>query len=483
MSTTEQRNEFRDMLKKTKNTAESYIVLSIYKNPELYFDSNLSAEDFHENEWKMYFAVAEKLIKQEKKVLDDIVVGLYVSENELLQKMYDECGGYQTIANGITFVKEENFPSYLTDIKKTNALIKLHDLGFPIMEKFEYYKMMSVDKIQEALEGVLATIFADVEVDEKVEDLSDNLWKVVEDAHEGKMRGFPYASSMLTDAVNGMALGNITMLSANSGIGKTFLTLAQILPNMIEFQEKLLILANEEDSVKWKREIIVWAINNMTNGDFQKSRFNRGDFSKEEMATLKAGVDWLDDKMKEGLINFVNFNSFNMNKTIKTIKKHSAIHDVKYYVLDTLKLDSDVTNENVQAWLQLQQNMVKLHDVVKPSALNRHVFVTYQLGKSAMLTRHLNQNSLGVSKNVVDTVATLMLVRRALDSEKDGQKNEVAIKNNNGAIVKMSPDKEYFIIFLGKNRNGETSRQIVLEVDIGRNTFKDIGFCNIPQDI
>lgn len=82
----------------------------------------------------------------------------------------------------------------------------------------------------------------------KVTDLSDNLWKTVMDAHEGVMRGFPYQSAMLTEHVNGMALGNITMLSANSGIGKSFLTLAQILPNMIEFDEKLLIIANEEES-------------------------------------------------------------------------------------------------------------------------------------------------------------------------------------------------------------------------------------------
>jgi replicative DNA helicase len=80
------------------------------------------------------------------------------------------------------------------------------------------------------------------------------------DAHEGKMRGFPYKSALLNEYVNGQALGNLTMLSANSGMGKTFLALAQILPNMIEFGESLMILANEEDIVKWKREIITWSV-------------------------------------------------------------------------------------------------------------------------------------------------------------------------------------------------------------------------------
>lgn len=477
------KKEFRNMLKKTKNTAESYIVLSIYKNTELYFDSNLKTDDFHDPTWKMYFAVAEGLIKSEKKVLDDIVVGLRVSENEALQKMYDESGGYQTIANGKAFVQEENFNAYLTDIKKFNALLNLHDLGFPIMEKFENYKVMSTDKIQEILEGTLASIFADVDVEEKVEDLSTGLWQVVEDAHAGKMRGFPYHSSLLTEYVNGMALGNLTMLSANSGIGKTFFALSQILPNMIEFEEKLMILANEEDAVKWKKEIITWAVNNVTGGDFQKMRFNQGNFSPEELATLKAGVDWLDEQMKKGNITFINFNSFSMKKAIKTIKKQSAINGIKYFILDTLKLDSDDVNENAQAWLQLQQNMVKLYDLVKPSNKNLSVFVTYQLGKSAMLTRYLSQNSLGVSKNVVDTVSTLILTRKALDSEKEGGKNEVEVKTKDGKKVKMKADKDYFIVFLGKNRMGSTSRQLVFEIDQGRNIMVDYGTCNIPQDI
>jgi replicative DNA helicase len=343
--------------------------------------------------------------------------------------------------------------------------------------------MQTVESLQQKLEETLASVFADVDIVEKVEDMSKGLWDVVTDAHEGKMRGFPYQSALLNEYVNGQALGNLTMLSANSGMGKTFLALAQILPNMIEFGESLMILANEEDIVKWKREIITWSVNNMTDGSFEKQRFNQGNFTQDELDTLKAGVDWLDEMMEEGKIRFINFNSFSMKKAIKMIKKESTFNDVKYFILDTLKLDSDAINENVQAWLQLQVNMVHLYDLIKPSNRNLHVFVTYQLGKSAMLTRYLSQNSLGMSKNVVDTVSTLMLVRRALESEKAGGKNEVTVKTTDGKEIKMEKGKEYFIMFLGKNRMGATHRQLVFEIDMGRNIVKDYGTCLIEQDI
>lgn len=477
------KSEFRKMLTNAKKSAESYVVLSIYKNTELYFDSNLKIDDIDDPVWKMYFGVAENLIKKGKQVLDEIVIGLRVEENEALKKMYESASGYQTIEEGKKFVQEENFESYLVDIKKFNALIRLHDLGFPIMEKFDTYKVVPVADIQATLESVLDSVFADVEVSEKVEDLSENLWQTVLDANEGLMRGFPYYSSMLTEFVNGQALGNLTMLSANSGMGKTYLTLSQILPSMIEYDEKLMILANEEDSVKWRKEIIVWAVNNVIKKDFMKHRFNQGGFTNEELDILKQGVEWLESEMEKGNITFMNFNSFSMNKAIKTIKKQSSVNGIKYFVLDTLKLDSDEINLNTQAWLQLQQGMVKLYDLIKPSNRNLHVWVTYQLGKSAMMSRYLSQNSLGMSKNVVDVVSTLLLVRKALDSEKEGGKNEVEVKMKNGAKVKMKKDKEYFIMFIGKNRAGQTTRQLVFEVDMGRNIMTDFGTCLIPEDI
>lgn len=479
----ELKEEFRKRLVKSKLADESYVVLSIYKASELLDDIELEPSEFDSLEWKFYFSVAKKLFNDGKRVFDDIVVGLCVSENEHLQKMYEEFGGWETIQQGIGFVEEDNFDSYVTSLKKTNALIRLHDLGFPVMKNFDAYKAQSVESIQENLEKVLATAFSGVDTTEKVEDMSKGLWQTVMDAHEGKNRGFPYTSALLNQYVNGMSLGSITMVSGNSGTGKTAFTLMQVLPNMIKYNERLLILANEEDSSKWKREIITWAVNNIIEGgDFQKNRFNQGSFSKEELALLKKGVDWLEEKMEDGTIRFINFNSFSMSRAIKMIKKEIALNSTKYFVLDTLKLDSDAVSQNTQAWLQLQQNMVHLHDLIKPSNRNVHVYVTYQLGKSALLTRYLSQNSLGVSKNVTDVVSVLILFRKVLESEKSGGKNELSVKTNNGKIIKLDKGKEYFVLFIDKNRFGETYRQLVFEVDLGRNKMTEIGTTLIEQD-
>ena len=377
--------EFREMLVSAKKMAESYVVLSIYKNIELYFDYSLKADDFDHDEWKFFFGIAKKLIEQDKKKIDDIVVGLLVSENEVLQKKYEELGGWQTIANGLSFIQVENFDAYIQDIKKFNALIRLHDLGFPVREKYDAFKVMSADAIYQSLEGVINAVFADIDEGDKVEDLKDGMWQTIMDAHEGVTRGFPYTSRLLNDMVNGQILGNITVLSASSGVGKSFFTLYQLLPQSIKYDEPLLLIVNEEEKAKWHKEIITYVINNVLtkedseeNEVFQKKRFHQGEFTKEEMSLLKRAYDWLQEKMADGLIRFVNLTTFSMRKAIKIIKKYSALYNIKYFILDTLKLDNDEKSGKIDnnAWLSLMQNVTQLYNVIKASNKNLHIWMT-----------------------------------------------------------------------------------------------------------
>ena len=479
-------NEFRKKLVEEKNVAESYVVMCLYKEPELVFDTKLGVDDVHNETWKFFFSIAQKLVKNDKRrVLDEVTLGLFINTNNALKDMYERLGGYQTIQNGVEFVQVENFDSHVNDLVKYTILIKLLDAGFPVEANFSEFKSMSSEEVQAEYEATISSIFSLMDTGDKMEDMSDGYEEVIEEADKGVTRGFPYKSGLIQEVANGQMIGNITMLSANSGVGKTFLTLSQILPNTIEYEEPLVIMANEEDAVKWKREILTYVVNNELDGEeFKKTRFFVGNFTKAEKEALYKAVDWLNEKLQKGIIKFVNFSSFSMDKAIRTIKRETDINDVKYFILDTLKMDA-IAKGGEQAWLHLQQNMVKLFDTVKPAGKNVHIFVTYQLGKSAKLSRFLDQNNLGVSKNVADVVSTLMLVRKALETEKQGGRNELKIMHptNPNMNLVMEENKDYMIVFFDKNRQGSTNKQVVLEVDMSRNVIRDFGYCNVPQDI
>lgn len=78
-----------------------------------------------------------------------------------------------------------------------------------------------------------------------------------------------------------------------------------------------------------------------------------------------------------------------------------------------------------------------------------------------------------------------MLARKALETEKQGGRNELKVMHptNPNMNLVMDENKEYMIVFFDKNRQGSTSKQVVLEVDMARNIVRDFGYCNVPQDI
>ena len=152
---------------------------------------------------------------------------------------------------------------------------------------------------------------------------------------------------------------------------------------------------------------------------------------------------------------------------------------VKYFIIDTMKLDNDVqagNNVSDKSWLQLQQNMVKIYNTIKETNLNVFLWVTYQMGKGQRF-KFLSQSSLGMSKNVADVVSSLLLVRHLTEKEKES----LYVERNKGK-VELDKNKDYMVVFIDKNRRGSTSVQVVLEVDKSRNIIKDVGITRISEE-
>ena len=68
-----------EKIKEYKLACEASVVGLIYQNPDLIHEVDLSLNDFTNNIWKVYFAIADSLINVENKLsLDDVTVGLYL---------------------------------------------------------------------------------------------------------------------------------------------------------------------------------------------------------------------------------------------------------------------------------------------------------------------------------------------------------------------------------------------------------------------
>lgn len=474
-----------------KLASEANIVSIFYKNPELLHETNLTRDDFSKNDWKVYFEIAYNIIVEEKKnTLDDITVGLYLDKHPKLKAEYEKNGGYETIQKATTYVKEENLEGYILELKKWNAVLELCKLGFPVKNQLSKYADISIEEIYNSLEANLNHIFINAEQNIKSYNVFEGIHEYIEELDDGRKNGLDfYNAPYLTEEVGGFNFdGNIYGLGAGSGVGKSTMVFNYLVPSVIKYGMKIVFIINEEDEKKFKKEMIVWVANNIFKKELNKKRLREGHFSQEIRELLNKCADWIEARKEEKTFIVIPLESYSVNEAIKIIKKYSSL-GYRLFVLDTLKESSDANTDEI--YKSMMRDMVKLYDVVKPAAKNVGLFVTYQLGKGSLKLRHLTNNEIGQAKSIVDVMSVNIMMRRPFDDEYFGESKALEPYrfdiDSRGIKRKVSFDLKRednpMIVFVLKNRFGETNtKQIVASCDLGTNTYRELGYCHVPQD-
>jgi hypothetical protein len=470
-----------------KVICEANIVSLLWKNTELFHTYSLVLEDFTENMWKVFWQIAYDIVVKEGKELDEITTEFYLEKHPKLKAKYDNYGGYEKIIATSEYVKESNMESYVDEIHKWNAVLKLIKKKFPVYNKISEFVDMSAEDIYDEYEAILNDIFINIEGDVKSYAIADGIYDLIEELDKGNALGMPYHNmKMITRETGGQYLGSITLVGGLSNVGKSTFARNTTIPSCLEHDEPLVIMINEEGKKKWQRELIVWVANNIYKNDLQKYTVRDGKYSKEVKDLIYECAKWIEDKDKEKKIRIIPFQKYKTSLACKTISKYASL-GVKHFILDTFKADAGKTDANT--WLIAQQAMVDINDIVKPEAKNLHILITFQLGKGSAKQRYYTQDNIGVFKNIVDPASTCIMIRDLMNDEYDDEPRKLKVCRLEGKYgrteipVKLNKDKRYQIIFIVKNREGSAnSYQIVCEHDLSRNLLKEIGICHCPID-
>lgn len=469
-----------------KTATEANVVSILYKAPDKFFDTNLLLEEFSDNVWRVFFQIAHDIILIEKKsVLDDITVGLFLEKHPKLKAKYDEYGGYDTIQMAMSYVEIENFDGYVSELRKWKAVIQLCKRGFPVKDRLSDYADMTAEDIYNENEAFLNDVFVNIDSDVKSYDICHEIHELIETLDTGIAKGLPYHSMpTLTEETGGQYLGSITLLGGISNAGKSTVARSTTIPSIIEKNEKVVIMVNEDSVVKWQREMLIWICNNKLNFDIQKHVIRNGNYSPEVKEVLHKAANWLEERTKNHMITIIPFLQYQTSKAIKEIKKYAAM-GVKYFILDTFKMDAGKVSAN--SWMEMQQAMVNIKDTVKTESLNVHILITFQLEKGSSVMRYYTQNNIGMAKNIVDVASTCIMIRDIFEDEYEGEKRALYVYRQEGKGTKipqhLTKDKRYQVFFIVKNQEGQANNfQIVAEHDKSRNIIHEIGITNISPD-
>lgn len=469
-----------------KMATEANIVAILYKVPDELYNTNLTLDDFSVNTWKVYFQIAHDIILVEKKnSLDDITVGLYLEKHPKLKAKYVEYGEYDTIVSAMGYVKVENLAGYIAELRKWKAVIHLCKRGFPVKDRLSDFADMTAEEIYNEYEAFLNDTFVNIDSDVKSYDICSGIHELIERLDAGSAIGLPYYDMpILSKETGGQYMGSITLLGGISNAGKSTVARSTTIPSIIQMNEKIVIMVNEDSIAKWQREMLVWICNNIFKFDMQKHIVRDGKYSPEVKAKLHEAANWLEEKTQNHMITIIPFLQYQTSKAIKEIKKYAAM-GVKYFILDTFKMDAGKVSNN--SWMEMQQAMVNIKDAVKSEALNVHILITFQLEKGSSVMRYYTQNNIGMAKNIVDVASTCIMIRDIFDDEYDGEKRALSVYRPEGkgskVQVHLKKDKKYQVFFIVKNQEGAAnSYQVVAEHDKSRNIINEIGITNISPD-
>lgn len=479
--------DIREKIVEIKKPIEANIVGIMYKNPDLFHEHKIELSSFHNIVWRLVYKIGFDMAMKGIEVIDEVAMMMFLSDKDSVKSKLDEFGGWDLIEQLNEMAVDDNFYGYMQEFHKYNTLLELHDKGFEIEEKFNELTLSNAEEIYSYYEAKLNDVFSKVgDSSVRAENLCDNVVNLVYKLNEGQQVALPFAETMptLNDEIGGLHLGQLYILGAHSGNGKTTTLINTIVSSVLKNNEKLLILANEETADKFRSDILVYICNNIILGDkgekIGKKRLRKGNFNEKEMELLLKGAEYMEQLKSNRNITFISMENWDTDRAIKIIKKYANL-GVKYVEIDTLKESTEKADQNV--WMQLKMDSVKLANLAKDKNIN--ITFTYQLSKSSSNNYYLSQGSLGNSRSVIDTASVCLLTRPVFSSEFEGGRSEIKPFRIEGKtklpLAPLDPNKNYLIFFLTKNRFGSSKTfEVIVEVNLATNEYKEYGLCCIP---
>lgn len=490
------KNKIAEKILEYKVPAEANVIGSYWKNPDFYISHKLQLNHFDENMWRVYYVIGEELSKEGKRTFTDTEVGVYLEKHPKLKKEYEDSGGFQVVEEMKEYCNTDNIDGYINEFNKWWAIGELNKKGLLNFENLKKFIDMTSAEVYDYFQKYINHIFVNVDSDVKSYNICDGsaLERIILEANEGKFRGIPLNNCpMSDDAIGGFRKGEITMLAGLSGSGKSTTMIEWLFPTMIKYNEKMVIMLNEQDEKKAMREMLTWVINNVIykpeEKRFNKKRFVQGKFTKEELEDLMKAKDYLDNLKEKRNLTVIPLQKYHVDTVVRLINKYSAM-GCNYFVLDTFKPS---TGSGDKVWHELTQDSVKIYDAIKEATNNVGMWINLQLTKESVKYNYLTMYNIGQAKNVVDVASTLILMRPLHNEEKAGGKRELEIFTYGEKInehqtkeihmVNSSNHDNHVILFFGKVREGDgKSYQIVVKNSLGYNTIEEVGMCYVPEN-
>ena len=471
-------NTIPKALLEQRQRLECNFIFCLYKDPFLIPDYQhiRNTEDIITEDGMFYYGLAQGLYNAGYQTFDNMTILSFLDGKKTTRQTFEELGGYANMQEILNLINVDNFESYYEELVKNNLLIRLNAAGFPVLDKLDMFDEMSSTQIYDYYDYQLNSLSLDKAEKAKIENLSSDYDTWLKQSDESKNVGFKVGSGMMDYQLAGIHRGNLTLLGAGIGQGKTSSAIPLFILTAVETGNDITILCNEQNSTDYRNMIICSVLFQKLSGvkGLNRASIIRGHFNDDQKRYIKQAIEWLEKQ--PGKIKFIEMNDYNVNNVKKVIKKQAKC-GCAYFFFDVLKNESDASDK---AWGVLADTAKALFLLAKHEDVA--ILATVQLAPDCMNRKYLDLSAIGKSRAISECAATVMLFRHIQNNEIDKIKPWKWKKDPDGKNTKiretidLDPMKHYILMFIPKNRFGSTITQIVLEFNQDFNTITDVGY-------
>lgn len=482
-----------------REKAECAFVFCCWKEPD-FFDTynrvNVGKDKTLRNkDAQFYWAMGKAMRNAGLNRFDPISVDTFLTGKDKAREKFEEYGGYESVNEIMSLVKEENADAFYKILAKMNSLETWATKTDELLSDVRKFDWLSNDDVFDVFEEINNSISINTSYDERIESLA------IEDSYmehleEGQDVGYNYGRycPLLNYITLGAAPGSLYMVGAHSGSGKSSLLFENMVMGL-HYQEnvgKIGIISNEMKIETYRHFLLIHILTkDMKYFGITRKQLKIGKFNEEQKEKLAEAIRRSREEYSD--ILFLKLFDNSMPKIHKYIKQ-MAHNGVSVVIVDTLKADDYMGNKSM--WETLLMDSRKLFQLC--SKLNIVCFTAYQLALHTQNVRYLDATCLSNGKQIKEVFETITMMRSVWEDERDPKskfyikpwrfkkdENYQYVKDENGKRVKeeiqLDPDEKYMIIFIDKTRADEDKQTLLYRWRGRFNDWREEGFCTVTN--
>lgn len=438
------------------NELELNVLNSLISSPEnvdvLEMFPKMLISDFYQHKHQVVFKAVEELKKNNQSI--DIIS---VTKTLKKQAQLENAGGVYEVSNITSRPNlSYNFIKHFLILKELATRRHLYTLGHSLIngsinETNDIFDLNhSVQKkISDIVNGL------DIKADVTLSDMIFETVKEIEKAGQEKgMTGVPTGFNQLDDIYGGRQPGNLIIIGARPGMGKTAYAIDQMINASAKFRFKSLFFSLEMTTSEIIKRIFAF------NANIPLKKIKKGDLNQNEWVILNNSITEIENSPI-----ILKDNIFKLDDIVNTIKKTKILKGLDIVFIDYLQLiDNHKNTGNTES---------------KVSEISRTLKQLAQELKIPVIA--LSQLSRSLETRGGSKIPTLSDLRSSGSIEQDANIVEFLYRpeyyNINETEDGVSTKGKAFVL-IRKNRDGET-KDICINFDASRVAF----FENIEEKV